>query len=684
MSNVVYPNPHKFDEEVGLLRTGTIVGYSPTTGKITVELNNKPTGGSAARPIIVYAPYSMFFNNGLFMGTAPSVGTPIVVGQGSGNQYYFVSFIAENRDQVPDLNNNELLIQSNSKTKITLDKSNNIYLGSVTNKIHIDTDFNLSTSNFHNEQHFTQAYRQLNGLVRRERKNITAFEFINKLEADSYDAKYKVIGLDPTITPAIAGSSKNPALVEHREMIYEFQLLSNVTDDLNESQIYGTSKTSKQLPTLPNRRNSKADTLSLTLAAPNYLMESVKGTVVDIFGNILDINRVPLPIGKDQTTLSDDKSTDKVKSFLAIKELERKSIAYHFEINARKDFSKKTGATDLFDLNSNADYARNRSRFFLDIDKEGQLKLNVPASSERGNLPLLVRYENFSTFSPEDNGNPNKLIYREDSLDIFQDSFAAPKLDLTSSPFSYAKDKGSIKLKSGDTEATPIDRITNSHIKHGTAYHDILATCYAHQRSDFIQYQHFLIDTVDAAGNTVEGTTIDVSETSLPLLKNIVTDTIKLSGLDANAGGRSASLNFDGMVEMNIGANTIDRQSLWLDTAGGIVANIGRDKKLMSAAVKMDGDLLIQVGGIGVVGDSRFVTQQNGQIGAVVDLRVFTDGLTAHMIRIDKNGVSIMTPGSFNVYANNGITFGGKSMTIDVDNFVAQGRLVQKITGGSI
>ena len=46
-----------------------------------------------------------------------------------------------------------------------------------------------------------------------------------------------------------------------------------------------------------------------------------------------------------------------------------------------------------------ADYGRQRSRFFIDIDKEGQFKLNVPASSEKGNVPILTRYENYSTIN---------------------------------------------------------------------------------------------------------------------------------------------------------------------------------------------------------------------------------------------------------------------------------------------
>jgi len=436
---------------------------------------------------------------------------------------------------------------------------------------------------------------------------------------------------------------------------------------------YTDGGTNSQSFTFPNRRKSRSDTLSLSLVSPNYLMEQTKGTVVDIFGNILDLNRSPLPIGKDQNTIRPDKTTDKTKSFFDIKALERKSLAYHFEINARKDLAGKNGTISLPDINSNADYSRLRSRFFLDIDKEGQFKLNVPASSETGNVPLLTRYENYSTFGTEDNNNPNKLIFRNDSLDIFQDSFASPKATPNDSGFSYSNDRGSIQIKNGDADGAPIDRITGSHIKHGTVYHDILQTCYVHQNNQFIDYQ---------AGTTTVPT---VNIKNIPELKNIVSDVIKVSGPDANAGGRSGSLNFEGSVEFNIGANTIDRQSLWLDTAGGIVGNFGRDINGRSAVINMNGHCYWQLGGMGVSGDSRFIKQNNGNIGAVLDLRVMSSGGYCTILRIDDNGITIMTPGNTAIHSKGSLKLTSDAdIEIEGETVSIQGRGVIKEFGASI
>ena len=679
---------NKLDESVGLLKRGTIVKYFPDRDVIRVRLNTSPASkGSQALPIDVPAPHTLFYNNGLFIGTLPQEGTPVVVGQGSGGQYYFVSFLAEDLPNVPTLSSEELLLQSSDETFITLDTSNNIYVGSDSNNVHINTNYNYISTNFFNNYNFTQATRRIEGVVKRDLVFNTQFSQQNKLESDDYDQKFKIIGLDPSSTPndVITGSTKNPPFVENREVVYEFQYQSNIDDDLTESNKYdntANAASSSVIYNFPNRRISRADTLSLSLVSPNYLMETVKGTVIDIFGNLLDLNRSPLPVGQGENTIQPTQTNDKVASFLSIRELERKSLAYHFEINARKNLTVGTSTSlsieqqsALPDINSNADYSRSRSRFFIDIDKEGQFKLNVPASSEKGNIPLLTRYENYSTFGDDDNGNPNKLVYRTDGRDIYQDSFASPALTPGDAGFLPASDgsRGSIDIVSSDGYGAPVDRITQTTIKHGTVYHDILQTCFAHQSARYITYQ----------GGEVSPLTVDVG--SIPLLTDVVSDMITIDGYNANAGGRSGSLNFDGSVEFNIGANTIDRQSMWLDTAGGVVANIGRDINGRSIMAATGGDFLLQVGGFGVMGDSRFVTENNSIKGAVLDLRVFGSGGYCHMIRCDDNGISILTPGNLAIHSKGDMTLtSDHNIRIECATLIVQERFVYKGLGGSM
>jgi len=172
-------------------------------------------------------------------------------------------------------------------------------------------------------------------------------------------------------------------------------------------------------------------------------------------------------------------------------------------------------------------------------------------------------------------------------------------------------------------------------------------------------------------------TTLDFKKFSL--LKNVVKDTLYVSGPKANAGGRSASINFDGSVDLNIGANSSDRQSLILDTAGGVVANIGRDINNNSGVISCDGNLILQVGSFGITGDSRFSTQNNGLIGAVLDLRVMTSGGFTHVIRIDDQGITIATPQNMKIFSKGNMTIeSAGTLALNGETVLINNRVVNK------
>lgn len=640
---------------VGLLRLATVKSYDSQKGLLTVNLDMSNITINTETKKVIKIPFSFYSVGGLFIGGIPDPGTPIVIGQGEGGNWHFVSFIVNNTPSLPKLKSGELLLQSSSTTQLTLNTNGTINLGSITNRIHVNTDSNLYIDNFENRLSFTQANRHVVGPVKRDLRPNKNIAEDSKLDSPLFDKFLFPIGLDPSATlKNIKSNSKNPPFVENRELTYEFVYSADVTDELQESAIYGKSNQKKEKFILPNRRKSRSDTLSLSLLEPNFLMETIKGTVVDIFGNILDINRNRLPIGSDEFTIRSEGNKDKISAYFKIREAQRKSIAYHFEINAKKDLKGKNGQIRLPDINSNTDYARNRSRFFLDIDKEGMFKLNVPASSEVGNIPLLARYENYSSFGTEDSNNPNKFYKREDGLDIFLDSFA--------------KDGGVISVENENGIATPKDRITDQHLKHGTAYHNILNTCQAHQSSEFISYAFEPLFDISAIP------TYPADDRN----KNIVCPTIKVGGADANAGGRSGSINFDGSIELNVGANTVDRHSMWLDTAGSIIGNIGRDKRNISAAVTMDGDLLLQVGGNGIGTDSRFTNNSGFRPGAI-DIRVFNAGFDCTLIRVDNEGVKIMTPGRMVFQSQGDMLFRSASgIILDGERVVIHDREVLK------
>jgi hypothetical protein len=655
---------------VGLLRKAVIVEVNEQRGYITAELDfaSKTLAIDRQKRKKVQVPFAFYSKNGMFMGGKPQLGTPVIIGQGEGSQWYFVSFLVANIPSIPDLNDNEILIQASDNASIALNADDEtIDIGGVVSLLHLNNSpqklINKEQKTFSNNFSFSEGARNIAGIVKREVLVDGATPSYKKLTSETYDAALTPIGLDPKSSVIISSNApnKNPPFIEKKEIVYEFSYSSNVQDDITEGSIYSPTQ-QQQTPqaqyTLPNRRQSKTDGFSLSLVSPNYLMETIKGTGVDIFGNVLDINRSPIVgYGVQNSTVSFNNKSEKDITFFSLKALERKSLAYHFEINARKDLTGNNGQEVLPNINSSADYARSRSRFFFDVDKEGQIKANIPASSETGNIPLHARYENYSTFGTEDNGNPNKFIIRDDYLDLFLDSYAIGVISL---------------VDQNGASASPIDRLTGNHIQHGMPFHDFSKSGQVFTAAltpSFLGYQRYLSP---------------VNVSSIPTLSNVISTTITTSGNNANAGGRSGSFNFDGSLEVSLGANTVDRQSLWLDTAGGVVANIGRDKNFASAVVSLDGDLLVQIGGNGISSDSRFASLNNGYRGGALDIRVLHPGFTATMIRIDQNGISIMSPSTLAVYGRDININASGNLNLDGDSIYIGGRWVNKMLNGSI
>lgn len=652
-------------EQVGLVKLASVVSVNTIKNTMEVRIESFSPGSSATQATIPLSqPYSS--NNGITVGSIPSPGTVIVIQQGSGGQWFFSSFFNRTFDNT-GLDSESFSIFSNKSTFLKVNKKDQIIIGDKRKNVTVQTSANNIFYNayFDNISTFTEGSRSIIGVIKRDLKPNTNVPDDLKLQDTLYDNYLRPIGFDNTLSPNKYKNTilKNPPLIESRQLITEFPESSGILDDLKESDFYGVENIKQPNYKYPNRRLHKSDTLGLSLTNPNYLIESIKGTVVDYFGNILDINRYPLPIGQGKFTIKseDESKTDSKKDkYLNLRALHRRGIAYHFELNARKDFLID-GQLKIPNINDNYDYARTRSRLYLDIDKEGQFKINIPASSESGNIPLLTRYENFSYISDEDEGNPNKVIKRDDNLDILHDSFTADSYDIFKDEAD--KSKGCINIEYVDNKVNIIDRITEEVIKHGTAFHDISNILYSFKRSDFFENIQLHPDKI-------------VDTTDYLFTGDFVSKTITVG---KNAGGRSGQFSSDGFIELNIGANTVDRQSLWADLAGGIVAQVGRDKNNNSFVGSFDGDMLIQIGGFGITTDGRFTELNNTFRGGKIDIRVLNSGLQETIVRIENGGVTIMTPGQMKLYSAGDMSLkSDAAMKIDAEELYVQDRLVYK------
>ena len=218
-------------------------------------------------------------------------------------------------------------------------------MGEPDNVLTLDTDANVALNTFDATYTITQGTREIVGAIKRDVKPSIRFSDTLRLGSTKFDSTVKFVGMDPSApaTNANDGSSaRNPTRIEKRELVLEYDYDANVQSNDIELKNYNISASQPITDyNFINRRDSQADTLSLSSVAPNYLIETTKGTVVDIFGNMLDLNRNIIPIGQNNVSVSQIKTTltssdTFTNAYEQIKREERKSIAFHFEINAQE------------------------------------------------------------------------------------------------------------------------------------------------------------------------------------------------------------------------------------------------------------------------------------------------------------------------------------------------------------
>ena len=483
-------------------------------------------------------------------------------------------------------------------------------------------------------------------------------------------------------------SFRNPAFVEDRQILFEFGrewLVGAYEEELNRLE-------KDDIPAYESghRRERRSNVLSLSLTYPNELMEKVSGTLVDVFGNVLDINKniIPPPEGKEKKELLDN-----------IFEKLRHGVAYHMEINARKGLAYREGKTNTQkpillpnppNPMSTANNARDRSRWAFRIDKEGLTTINVPATSETGNVPLLARHETSSVLEIDEEGKlkdrardkgESKEIYRnEENQDIFLDQFGPGGITISGNDV-----KNRLKgKKSSWKDYRNTQKKLGEFVEAGTAFHDITHTAINILLENINKKASDIFDDSEAYPD-LPAISVEI-DPQIPKINASTATRNPTTGLmedQPNAGGRSVQANLDGSLEMSIGANTIDRVAFTLDTAGALVARLGRDRHGRSAIIQTDGSVVLEVGGWDFIGedsndqvDRRFVgggiargvTLPNDQYrfrdGKVV-IRIRRANATNsgpdadgedHLLILDETGISIESSGRLNIKSEMDLT----------------------------
>jgi hypothetical protein len=521
------------------------------------------------------------------------------------------------------------------------------------------------------------------------------------LEEIGWDVTKQVVYV--TRSPTSDGTSKvdnkrfrNPAYVEDRQIIFEFGRdwdVGNFQDELNrlQSDLIAINEPDE-------RRERRSNTLSLSLTHPNELIEKVSGTLIDVFGNPLGINKniLDTPEGSNPPILLEN-----------IFEISRHTVAYHMEINTRKGIAYRDGNAYNEEhtptakpitlqyapkTNISANNARDRSRWSFRVDKEGLTTLNIPATSETGNIPLLTRQETSSVLDIDDAGNvkgerttneETSYLYKNaKNQDIYHDQFGPGGISIKGPSYNQIDNRlEGEKTSWVDSSQAELPK----YVEAGTAFHNITQTALDLLQKNINKNASDIFDETDPNPDLpAVSLEIDsrISKSTSPATRD---QTTGVSIDQPNAGGRSVQMNLDGSLETSIGANTIDRVSWVLDTAGAIITRIGRDRLGRSAIIQADGSVAVEIGGYDFIGersndevDTRFVGRgesrsrtlpgdpkryKSGKM--VIRLRKANsdssgphkDGADDTLLIIDETGISLQTPGKFNLISSEDMVF---------------------------
>lgn len=572
----------------------------------------------------------------------------VLVSSGIGEKWYCVATVPDynfyfnldgasnikyNESQYPELKEGEISVKGNTGQYIELKNSGNIALDAGVGNSYADIELSNSSKalfkRISQEYSFSESGRSIDGIIKRdlrEEENKSYTDTTNFLDSESYDLVLSEIGRFPQnkvqnrTTSLIKRTFRNPALVEKRSVVYEYADSFNVQSfdkevkSLQDTDIPSINTSIDVLQSdISARKNRRTDVLNLNGLNYNHLIEKIEGNVVDIYGNLLDINRNVIRIPEIDTI----ESTGSDNAGLGIiYDHHRRSIKLHYEINSRKPITD----SEAPEVDKTRNNARNFSRWSIDVDGEGLTKINIPSSSETGNIPVLGRY-----FNSRDPNDKERGSYKDDNrIDVRLQQFGA-KSSSNASNFSGTEIKNENYLPRSITGTPDFEQVIQLS---GTAFHDI----------------NNIANSI-LTGGKFKNTSSNTSPVSEYVINKIASRGEVLDE-QPNAGGRSVHANLDGSFEMSIGADTIDRKSIVIDTAGGAIIHMGRDKNGRSVVQQTDGDILIEVGGKGISTDSRFKsdTDTEDRPGRI-EIHLSRPNGTPQKIIIDESGMTFDVQG---------------------------------------
>ncbi len=569
----------------------------------------------------------------------------------------------------PTLVDGRVVMRGDSGSQVTLFETGDVCINTIGGSgVYLRRNGNKSAYTLVSEDKivYTAAGRSISGPVRRisgTLRNLFPKEDVSQvpLYADTkYASVTNPVGFFPGSLPLLRSYNRrkrNPAISEYRMVINEFSTDSQFTGfDDEVGRVSGDIGLFDDQDTyLRNREQGNALHL-----AEHELIEVIGGNLVDVTGNILDINYRRLAYGGPNSTVPKrqlDISYDRARR------ISRRGAGYHFQLTTNT---------------LSGDESTSSSNFVFDVDKEGMLKINIPSSSDTGNIPFVstanflgsgdgvdVDYLNPSSQEPipvtlrDSNGEivfPNEesqgITHRDTGL-RFSNSDENPyfpsgndgfgvsdpiRVNTTQYHNMYSAGErliaNLIKVinipnqfvnDNGFVESTPVgqpfeipvpDELNEAEDENNPSVSDVAGEISALFNGGSTAFPNFMgtvaVDPGPPAlypgGDTLVAGVFYPDDDANPPFSNSFESTqedgtIGVSITDENGdkrtpvGGKSVHMNLGGSIEASIGKDNYDEKSVLLDTEGSIVTWLGKDRNNRSLVMQTDGEVLFNIGG---------------------------------------------------------------------------------------
>ena len=659
----------------------TVRGKGPA-GKILIEPDD--AAGSASQPIVAVVPQWLTgSDSGIFADGALLVGTKVYACRTTGDDYIIIgkkelNFHSSSGSEIPQdmpagasvipsaiISDGETCIVGSHGSMILLGRhginlmtptGSGLSIGLIDNDstrsygMHIFHGF--SSINAGGTTRSGPVYRELDGRLLPEEDDDNDFNASRSLRGSLRGVFAGDLGEEI----CHGETPRNIPLSEYRHVVNEFPPYTRFCGFSGEARkIFDDGANVVSAEHRDKFIRGASDKNSLFLDC-NQLIEVLGGNIIDVFGNVLDINYMPILFGGSNARVPSGS-----KMFEEARLLSRRGLGYHFQLSTNTESS---------------DEANSLGNFTVGVDKEGMVRVNIPKSSSTGNIPFIsnadfynegnsigvvaahqskeedipitLRNEKGDVLLPinymEDKGNKRATGVRyANAWQNFPESttgigaepgrvrinstkhhnmYAAAEMLIANtivrlaipannisplagipespqgSPQCFEKIAKNICNDGADLNSPKSDSISRAVVLPGRPAINTGGGTIACGRSYQLDYT-----IVDGGINSPLGNEFDLSEPTGPKDATAFSKSYSSNGSPLEQqGGRSMHMNLEGSLEASIGEDVQDHKSIVLDTAGSLVAWFGKDKSGRSMVVQTDGDVAFSVGGMS--GDS--------------------------------------------------------------------------------